>query len=62
MVDEFFLRDLRDKTHRGMAGQVGRGLSAGGRAYGYRSVPIHDSARTDPYGQPLVVGYRRVID
>lgn len=60
--DETFLDSLRDKTHRGMAGQVGRGLSAGGRPYGYRSIPIHDPARMDPYGQPVVVGYRRIID
>ncbi len=30
--DEAFLAYLRDKTRRGMAGQVRRGLSAGGRA------------------------------
>lgn len=60
--DEAFLDSLREKTHRGMHGQVARGLSAGGRAYGYRSVPIYDSIRKDPYGQPLVIGSRRVID
>lgn len=60
--DETFLDSLRDKTHRGMAGQVGRGLSAGGRPYGYRSIPIHDPGRMDPYGQPVVVGYRRIVD
>ncbi len=60
--DEAFLDSLREKTRRGMRGQVARGLSTGGRAYGYRSVPIPDPARTDPYGQPLVIGSRRVID
>ncbi len=53
--DEAFLADLRDKTRRGMAGQVRRGLSAGGRAYGYRSVPVQDETGR-------LVGYRRVID
>jgi site-specific DNA recombinase len=55
LKDELFLDDLRDKTRRGMEGTIRRGLSAGGRAYGYRSEPVHDDAgRT--------VGYRRVID
>ncbi len=53
--DEAFLEDLRDKTRRGMAGQVRRGLSAGGRAYGYRSEPLYNE-----YHQ--IVGYRRIVD
>lgn len=38
LVNELYLDDLREKTHRGLAGQFDRGLSAGGRSYGYRSV------------------------
>lgn len=60
--DQTFLTSLRDKVRRGMLGQLHRGFSPGGRAYGYRSEPIMDPSRTDPYGQPFVVGYRRVID
>jgi site-specific DNA recombinase len=60
--DEDFLEDLREKTRRGMLGQVKRGLSPGGRAYGYRSVPIYDETKRDAYGQPLVVGYRRAVN
>ena len=33
-----FLDDLSEKTHRGMAGRVARGLTAGGRCYGYHVV------------------------
>ncbi|MBX3605325.1 MAG: recombinase family protein [Piscinibacter sp.] len=40
LVNEMYLDDLRDKTHRGLAGQFERGLSAGGRSYGYRSVEV----------------------
>ncbi len=53
--DEAFLEDLRDKTQRGMAGQVRRGLSAGGRAYGYRSEPTYNE-------QHQITGYKRVVD
>lgn len=35
LVNELYLDDLRDKTHRGLAGQFSRGFSAGGRSYGY---------------------------
>lgn len=40
LVNELYLDDLREKTHRGLAGQFDRGLSAGGRSYGYRSEPV----------------------
>lgn len=38
IINEVYLDDLRTKTHRGLAGQVSRGFSAGGVSYGYRSV------------------------
>lgn len=53
--DEAFLDDLRDKTRRGMAGQVRRGLSAGGRAFGYCSEPTYNEQRQ-------IAGYKRVIN
>jgi site-specific DNA recombinase len=33
-----FLKDLRDKIHRGMSGNIKEGLSAGGKSYGYATV------------------------
>jgi len=39
LVNEIYLDDLRDKTHRGLEGAVVRGGHAGGLSYGYRSVP-----------------------
>lgn len=59
--DETYLEDLREKTHRGLAGQARRGFNAGGRAYGYRTEPIADPTRLDAHGQPAVLGYRRII-
>ncbi len=38
LVNSLCREDLSDKTHRGLAGRVARGLTAGGRTYGYRVV------------------------
>jgi DNA invertase Pin-like site-specific DNA recombinase len=38
LVNELYLDDLREKTHRGMSGLALRGLSAGGRLFGYRTI------------------------
>src|SRR5687767_4544520 len=40
LMNELYLDDLREKTHRGLMGQVLKGYSSGGKAYGYRRVPI----------------------
>jgi DNA invertase Pin-like site-specific DNA recombinase len=44
LMNEIYLEDLREKTHRGMTGSFRRGCNPGGRVFGYRSVPI----RADP--------------
>jgi site-specific DNA recombinase len=44
LVNELYLDDLRAKTHRGLEGRVTRGMSAGGRLFGYRTVPVPDEA------------------
>ncbi|WP_368408582.1 recombinase family protein [Caldimonas mangrovi] len=48
LVNELYLDDLREKTHRGLAGQMERGLHAGGKTYGYRTVDA-------PGGRRLVI-------
>jgi site-specific DNA recombinase len=45
LMNELYLDDLRDKTHRGLTGSVSRHLSPGGRIYGYRTVPVPTEAR-----------------
>ena len=55
LMNEAYIRDLAARTHRGQQGAIDRGLSAGGRAYGYRSEPVLDAAGA-------VTGYRRIID
>lgn len=52
LMNEVFLDDLRDKVHRGLAGQAEKGRWCGGRPYGYKLKPIFDPTRLDPYGQP----------
>lgn len=38
LVSTMFLKDLREKTRRGLAGVIADGRHAGGRAFGYRPV------------------------
>ncbi len=38
MFNEIYIDDVRDKTHRGLVGNMNRGMSAGGRSYGYTSL------------------------
>ena len=51
---EEFLRDLGEKTHRGLEGRARAGFSPGGLPYGYRSEPVLDD-------RGRVTGFRRVI-
>lgn len=48
-MSEEYLHDLRDKVRRGMLGQLQRGFSPGGRAYGYDTIAITNPARTDQF-------------
>lgn len=51
---EEFLRDLAEKTHRGLEGRARNGFSPGGLPYGYRSEPAYDDQRR-------IIGYRRTV-
>lgn len=62
LVNELYIDDLREKTHRGLAGQALKGNNCGGRAYGYRHLPIEDPTRRDEYGRPVVIAARREPD
>ena len=58
IINELYLDDLREKTHRGLMGQALKGYSCGGRAYGYRRVPIEDPGKQDEYGRPVIMAVR----
>ncbi len=63
MMNDMFLDDLAEKTHRGLTGQALKGFRCGGLPYGYDIVPIYDpNGRKDPYGRPLVIGTRLAIN
>ncbi|HKX01482.1 MAG TPA: recombinase family protein, partial [Methylomirabilota bacterium] len=55
LVNEIYLDDLREKTHRGLSGRVARGLSPGGRTFGYHTIPDPDVLHGT--GQPASARY-----
>lgn len=62
LMNELYLDDLREKTHRGQLGKVLKGCSAGGRTYGYKRVPVEDPIRQDNFGRPEIIEVKRAID
>jgi site-specific DNA recombinase len=62
LVNELYLDDLRKTTKRGLDGRFLKGYATGGRTYGYRSEPVHESGRSDSHGQPIPIGYRITLE
>ena len=62
LMNELYLDDLRDETHRGLEGQALKQFWAGGKPYGYRLVRIKDPVQRDAYGEPLTVGTRLEVN
>jgi len=62
LMNEMFLDDLRERTHRGLTGQALKGYNCGGRTFGYRNTPIEDELRKDAYGRPAVIAVRYDVD
>ena len=58
IVDSLYIRELAKKTRRGVEGKALGGFHTGGRCFGYRNVPIEDSAHVHQHGRPLVTGVR----
>jgi DNA invertase Pin-like site-specific DNA recombinase len=53
LMNDIFLDDLRERTHRGMVGQALKGYHCGGRAYGYVLVPeLHPTKLHPVWSQP----------
>ena len=62
LMNDIFLDDLRDKTHRGLMGQALKGNNCGGRNYGYKHIPVEHPTEKDEYGRPKILAVRRQID
>jgi site-specific DNA recombinase len=62
LMNEVFLDDLRDKTHRGLTGQAMKKFWAGGKPYGYRLVQLKDEKRLDVHGSAAIIGTMLEID
>ena len=62
LMNELYLDDLREKTHRGMTGQAMKGYSAGGRTYGYKRLPIEDPIRLDANNRAEIIAVKREIN
>jgi DNA invertase Pin-like site-specific DNA recombinase len=62
LMNEIYLDDLKDKTHRGLAGQALKKYWAGGKPYGYSLAQIKDESRRDTYGNPEVIGTTLAIE
>lgn len=62
LMNEIFLDDLRERVHRGLAGQVIKQYWTGGRPYGYRLKPVLHPTERDQYGQPAKIGTKLEID
>ena len=62
LMNEMYIDDLKDKVHRGLTGQALKHYWCGGKVFGYRLVQEKDATRTDPHGNPLVVGTRMEVD
>ena len=45
LVNELYIDDLREKTHRGLTGQITRGYCAGGKSYGYNLIKEEKGSR-----------------
>ncbi len=62
VMNNTFLIDLADKTHRGLTGQALKCNHTGGRTFGYRHVPQEHPTDKDAYGRPIIIAVRRKID
>jgi site-specific DNA recombinase len=59
-MNELYLKDLRQKTHRGLEGRVRKGMSGGGLCYGYDVVPGQTGARKINEAEAAIV--RRIFE
>ena len=62
VMNEIYLVDLAEKTHRGLSGNALKGHSTGGRLYGYKTIYDEHPSDRDEFGRPRLINPRWVID
>ena len=62
VMNEIYLVDLAEKTHRGLSGNALKGHSTGGRLYGYKTIYDEHPNERDEFGRPRLINPRWVID
>ena len=62
LLNEAYLDDLREKTHRGLEGAALKGNAVGSSPYGYKHVAVDDPVRRDALGRPVVIAVKREVD
>src|SRR5579872_521229 len=60
-IAEEHSKDMRRRVLRGQEGRVRDGYKSGGRCFGYRSVPVINTARPDLQGRAAIEGYEEVV-
>jgi site-specific DNA recombinase len=61
-MNALFLKDLAEKTHRGLRGRVEEGKSAGGLCYGYRVVKTLNAGNLTTGEREIVPDEARVVE
>jgi len=56
LVDQVYLDDLGEDTHRGQQAQFDKGYWVGGKVYGYSLIKVTDPTETDAHGDPKRIG------
>lgn len=61
-MNALFLKDLAEKTHRGLRGRVEDGKSAGGLSYGYRVVKTLSGGAVSTGEREIVPEEARIVE
>jgi hypothetical protein len=61
-MNALFLKDLAEKTHRGLRGRIEDGKSAGGLCYGYRVVKALNAGTVTTGEREVVTEEARIVD
>jgi site-specific DNA recombinase len=62
LIDSSYVRELAKKTHRGLEGAVLRGLSAGGRCFGYDAIPVGETSKRYVVNEAEAAIVRRIFE